>query len=58
MPPRPYSSRPPKIQRNRTPSEILDIAMQMQNMIYDRGVTIEDLQKALDIVTSLQKGTK
>lgn len=55
MPPRPFSTRPPRIQRTRTPAEILDIAMQMQNMVYDKGVTIEDLHKALEIVSDLNK---
>lgn len=55
MPIRPYAARPHKVARLRTPSEILEIAKTMQNMIYDQGVTVEDLMKSLDIVIELNK---
>ncbi|QGH45281.1 hypothetical protein [Bacteriophage Eos] len=52
MPPRPYRSAPAP--RNKA-DKILQVSKELQDMLFQKGISVEDIQTALDIVKQLQK---
>lgn len=57
MPPRPYLQPPRPLPRN-TAEKILQVAKELQDMMFQKGISVDGLQKALDIVKDLQKEIK
>lgn len=57
MPPRPFS-RPTRPLPESRAEKILQIANELQKMLFQKSVSPAEIQEALDIVTKLQQGNK
>lgn len=55
MPPRPFS-RPTRPLPESRAEKILQIASELQTMLFQKSVSPAEIQEALNIVTKLQKG--
>lgn len=58
MPPRPPASRMSQTMPRNKAEKILQTAKELQDMMFHKGISAEDIQKALDIVKNLQKEVK